>query len=103
MAVNKDNFHIGTKATWKRLKHGDHAFELYEQLKANPNVAVIRPPASNSVYLVDEQGEKVYRLADHWSRVGSCFWMLDKPLENWQMTRRISVIAEATFSDFVQY
>ena len=101
--ITKDDFHICTKATWKRLKHADHAYDLFDSLKTREGMVVVRPHASNSIYVIDEANSEVYRLSDHWERVASCFWMLDRPLEHWQIAKKMVVIAKANFSDFTRY
>lgn len=99
--VSIDNFYVGTKVTWERLSHGDRAFDLADELKKT--FIVVKPRGSNSTYFIDELNGVVYRLSDHWNRVNSCFWPLDNPLCDWQLIRRISVIAKANFADFIKY
>lgn len=97
--VNKLNFHIATNVTWTRLKWGRQASELLISLQAT--CEVVRPLDSTSIYLIDEATGVVYRYADHWGRVASCYWDLDRPLASWQHPREI-VIAKAAFSSFIQ-
>lgn len=95
--INKDNFHMHTNATWIRLKWGAQAYELFQRLQTT--CEVIRPVGSTSVYLIDEATGEVYRYADHWGRVASCFWDLDRPLAAWQHPREY-VLAKCAFSSF---
>jgi hypothetical protein len=97
--VTKDNFHLSTKAIWKRLKYGEQAFLLADELKKL--LPFIKPFNSTSTYMIDEKNDQVYRLSDHWGPVGTCGWWLDNPLPRW-VPFRTYVIAVAKFSDFKQ-
>jgi len=97
--INKDNFHINTRCVFQRIKWGSHAQSLFNELIQKSGVEVIRPYASGSVYIID--GDDVYRCADHWDRVASCYWPLDRPMEHWRQNE--FVIGKANFSQFKQY
>ena len=39
-----------------------------------------KSPKSDSEYLIDEKTGDIYRYANHWFRVASCYWELDEPM-----------------------
>lgn len=96
--VTKENFYIRTNATWQKIKHGNHAQLLFDELNSRKDLEIIRPCGSSSVYIID--GDEVYRFSDHWGRVASCFWDLNEPIPRWLIGHYI--IAKANFSDFLQ-
>jgi len=100
--VDASNFYIRTDCTWSYLYYGNRAYDLFSELKNTSGIEIVRPYASSSYYAVDAAKNEVYRLSNHWGRVASCFWFLDKDLPIWQLRQRLYVIAKANFSDFIQ-
>ena len=70
--INKDNFHIATKAEFRLIAQPDKApvqwVKLVKMYGLNFN------SESGSKYVTD--GVRLWRYSDHWGRVRSCNWMI---------------------------
>ena len=101
--IDGGNYFQSTRATFKKLKWGQQAHELFNELKVQDGVEFIKSPNAyglHSQYLVDTKNEIIYRLSDHWGNFASVKWNLDEPLEVWQLRKSPVVLAKANFSDF---
>lgn len=77
--VNAENFFLKTTGTWCLIdvRHNakTHFNELVKKYKLNYN------SPSGSQYVTTDDG--VYRFSDHWGRVATCNWLLDKNIPKW--------------------
>lgn len=66
-----DDYYIDTRATFKPVDAD------WERMKASGKYEWHQSPKSNSEYLIDRENGDIYRRADHWGLVASCYWKLD--------------------------
>ena len=97
--ITRDNFHIKTRCTWSRLKYGNQAQTMFDALKSEKGVDVIKSPISSSMYLI--KGDIIYRFSDHWGNFGTVSWFLDRPLEKWQLLQKEWVLAYSPLCNFI--
>lgn len=79
--VTTDDYFLDTETEFKNLFNDERKDldDVWENMKKNDELIFHKSPKSNSEYLVNETTGEIYRYSDHWGRVASCDWGLDKP------------------------
>lgn len=79
-AITFENYYISTRTTFRMIDTGREV-PIIAWLKLSAQHARYErhfSPYSASQYLLDRKAGLIYRLSDHWGKVASCQWDIDR-------------------------
>lgn len=80
--VTTDDYFLDTETNFKNLfnEKREDLDDVWERMKKNDELTFHKSPKSYSEYLINKTTGEVYRYSNHWGKVASCDWYLNKPL-----------------------
>jgi GNAT superfamily N-acetyltransferase len=73
--VTRNNFHISTQADYKEIHLTSHFENIHHLWSTLSDKGTNFKSRGGSQYWISDKA--IYRLADHWGGVASCFWTID--------------------------
>ena len=97
--VSLNDYFLDTKVTFEKINNDGDASRLWKQMEDSGKYEWHKSPKSSSEYLIDLTTGDIYRYADHWNDVASCYWQIADNSGN-VLPKNTVAIGKANIVDF---